>query len=58
MKDDTGEDQGGKNMKKLIAILLALTILFSLAACGKKEETAQPSEPSATNEKDTAGFSE
>lgn len=28
-------------MKKLLALLLALTMLLGLAACGAKEETAQ-----------------
>ena len=31
-------------MKKIIALLLALVMVFSLVACGAKEETAAPSE--------------
>ena len=29
-------------MKKLIALLLALTLVFSMAACGSKDETPAP----------------
>jgi len=34
-------------MKKIIALLLALVMVFSLVACGSKEETAAPSEEKA-----------
>ena len=37
-------------IKKLISILLALTLCVSLAACGSKEETSKPDEtPTITN---------
>ena len=40
-----------KNMKKLWALLLALTIVLSLAACGgSKEETAKEEAPAETQE--------
>ena len=41
-------------MKKLLAILLALTLLFAFAACGKEtaEPTKAPTEPSGTDTTD------
>lgn len=33
-------------MKKALAILMAVAMTLSLAACGKKAETSQPSAPS------------
>lgn len=42
-------------MKKLIALLLALTLVFSMAACGSKEETPAPdNNASNTETNDTA----
>lgn len=41
-------------MKRTIAILLALMLLLSLAACAKPAETGQPQEPAAAGT-DTAG---
>ena len=32
-------------MKKLLALLLALTLIFTLCACGKEEPPTEPSEP-------------
>lgn len=37
-------------MKKLIALLLALTLVFSMAACGSKEETPAPDGNTANTE--------
>ncbi len=37
-------------MKKLIALLLALVMVFALAACGSSEEPADTSTPADTNE--------
>lgn len=39
-------------MKKLIALLLVLCMVFALAACGKKEEPAAPAAPAAPAEKE------
>ena len=40
--DLTGIFTGGKTMKKLIAMLLALALVFGLVACGGKTEEAAP----------------
>ena len=40
--------QGGNNMKKFIAVLLAVLMLLTLAACGEKAETAAPAESGST----------
>ena len=37
-------------MKKLIALLLVLTMILSLAACGKKEEPVAPETPEEETE--------
>ena len=34
--------------QKILALLLALTLLLSLAACGKKQEAPEPEEPAVT----------
>ena len=45
-----------KNMKKLWALLLALTMVLSLAACGgSKEETAKAEAPAETQEEQAPG---
>ena len=41
-------------MKKLIAVLLTLAIVFSLAACGGKTPTADPTDPANPSGTDTA----
>lgn len=35
----------GENMKKLLTLVLAVTMIFSLAACQKKEDPKKPSTP-------------
>lgn len=37
-------------MKKLIALLLALTLVFSMAACGSKDETPAPDDNASNSE--------
>ena len=44
-------------MKRLIAFLLALTMLFALAACTAKTETADAAAPSKTSSNDSAASS-
>ena len=44
-------------MKRLIAFLLALTMLFALAACSAKTETADAAAPSETASNDSAASS-
>ena len=36
-------------MKKLISVILVLTLVFALAACGGKDTTSTPSTPSTSN---------
>ena len=35
-------------MKKILALLLALTLVFSFAACGNTETPTEPSEPAGS----------
>lgn len=39
-----------KNMKRILALLLALTMLFVLAACAQKDNSATPAEDAQTND--------
>ena len=41
-----------KRMKKLVALLLAVAMVTSMAACGKKEEPAQDNAPAAEDTAD------
>ena len=41
-------------MKKIIALLLALAMVFSMAACTSSQEPAEPAEPSGTEEPETS----
>ena len=45
-------------MKKLLALLLALTMALSLAACGGNEQTNEPSDQDGTNETQESGGDE
>ena len=44
-KDTARVPKNGGTMKKLLALILAMIMLFSLAACGKQETPAAPNEP-------------
>lgn len=48
---------GGANMKKVLAFIMAAAMTLSLAACGAKEETpAAPAAPAASAEKPATDF--
>lgn len=40
----TKKQEGCKTMKKILAIVLALAMILSLAACGSKAEETKPAE--------------
>ena len=42
---------GGKTMKKILALVLALCMVFALCACGAKTETTTSAAPAATTYK-------